>query len=122
MSDVLLFSSTSGGKEGLSKWRYPLNEFRQDEEMTLEFEVYNARLIKETCQAHLLVKILKGDTLITSSTPLEHNFAGSNEGQIRTSFRLHNFQPGNYRLRVEVEDKVALASCFKERELRVISD
>jgi len=124
MSDLFLLSSTSGAEEGLSKWRYPLNEFRQDEEMTLEFEVYNARLNKETGQAHLLVRILffKESSLITASSPLEHIFSGSTEGQIRTSFRLHNFQPGNYRLRVEVEDKIAFASCFKERELKIISD
>jgi len=124
LSDLFLFSSTSGSKEGLSKWRCPLNEFRQDEEMTLEFEVYNARLSKETGKAHLLVRILffKECTLIASSSPVEHTFVGSTEGQIRTSFRLHNFQPGNYRLRVELEDRIAFASCFKEKDLRIIYD
>ena len=124
MSDLFLFASTSGGEERLSKWRYPSNEFRQDEEMTLEFEVYNARLHQETGQAHLLVRILffKEGSLITSSSPQEHIFTGSTEGQIRTSFRLHNFQPGNYRLRVEVEDQIASASCFKEREIKIIFD
>jgi len=124
MSDLVLFSSTSGSEQGFSNWRCPLNEFRENEEITLEFEVYNARLSKETGQAHLLVRILffREGNLITSASPLEHIFTGSTEGQIRTSFRLHNFQPGNYRLRVEVEDEISSASCFKEKELKIISD
>lgn len=123
MSDIFLFSSELEQEKGLTGLKYLSNEFKQDEELTLEFDVYNAQLNPETKKGHLRVKILvfRENKLIISSLPLDHELIDSTEGQIRTSLRLRNFEPGNYRLRVEVEDKNASISCFKEKELKILA-
>lgn len=124
MSDILLFSSRPDEEKGWARFKYLSNEFKKDEELTLEFEVYHAQLNPVTKKGQISVKILffRENKLVTTSPPLDHEFLDSSEGQIRTSLRLHNFAPGNYRLRVEVEDKIASLSCFKEKELKIISN
>ncbi len=124
LSNIFLFSPALDQEKGPTKYRYLSNEFKPDEEITLELEVYNVQLNPETKIGDLTVKLLffKENKLITSSPPLEYKLLNSTDAQIRTSLRLHNFEPGNYRLRVEVEDKIASLSCLKEIELKIVSN
>ncbi|MCX7974271.1 MAG: GWxTD domain-containing protein [Candidatus Aminicenantes bacterium] len=123
MSDLFLMSSAAK-EANLLSLKYLKNVFSQNEELTLEFEVYNIQLNPETRKGKLQVKLsfFKDNNLFISLSPLEHEISDLTESQIRTSFRLRHFQPGHYKLRVDVDDNFGLSSCFKEKEFIITSN
>ncbi len=122
MSDVLLFTAEPEAKETRPSSLPRLKkEFKSDEEVNLEFEVYNLALDPETKKARVRVNLsfYQGEKLLTSSPPINKETQETTDCRVETSLRLRYFQPGNYLLRVEVKDEVSSASCFHEVSFRI---
>lgn len=123
MSDILLSSAAAKPDESRpSSLPFMKKEYKSNEEVRLEFEVYNFALDPEAKKGRLRVNLFfyKGDELLTSSPPIKKEVEQTTDCRIETSLRLRHFQPGNYLLRVDVTDEVGSVSCFREVNFRII--
>lgn len=123
LSDIILASFDPEPAENQKPlWLRPKGAFRSDETVQLEFEVYNVSLDPENRKGHLSVKFFfyKDKELITTPPALEKEVLATVDCRVQTTFVLRHFLPGNYLLRVEVEDKVASLSCTGEKSFRII--
>lgn len=123
LSDIILASSGPELRESQKpRLPRPRRDFRSDETMELEFEVYNVSLDPETKKGHILVKLFfyKDKELITSPPALKQEVLATADCRVQTSLVPRHFQPGIYLVRVEVVDEVASLSCSGERSFRII--
>ncbi len=123
LSDIILASSGPAPAENQKPaLLHPKRDFRSDETMELEFEVYNVSLDPETKKGQISVKLFfyKDKEIITSPPALKKEVLGTADCRVQTSLVPRNFQPGNYLLRVEVIDEVASITCSGERSFRII--
>lgn len=126
MSDMILFreevqpEGRPGGEEeglGVEVLRANIeNVFRVGDEMSVFFEVYNLSLGESTGLNSLRAEyafIQAGKTLTRiPAPPIEPS--AQNDCRLRTSFRLKNFEPGEYVLRASVTDENSGQSVSRE--------
>ncbi|MFP4081151.1 MAG: GWxTD domain-containing protein [Candidatus Aminicenantes bacterium] len=113
ISDILLSSekitngikaASQGEKEISTKITH---NFRPDEEMTVYFEVYNLTLSPETGLNDFQIEysFLHDEKLLARVPSPESKPTSEEDCSIRSSFRLKNFKPGSYLLRIKVTDR-----------------
>jgi len=122
ISDIFLTSEVTKLQENRQAFSSLSREFKSEEEMHLEFEVYNVTLDSTTKKGRLAVKLFfyRGNDLIANPPPLEQEIEATNDCLVQTSLRLRSFPSGEYRLRIEVTDEVASLSCWRETSFRII--
>lgn len=133
ISDIILSSKMDEDKEGEEERRESSliedktfskisNVFRAEKELNVYFEVYNLSLNPETglndCKIEYLF-LHNGKLLAHVSNPKTEGSA-EKDCRIQTSFRLNNFKPGEYILRVKVTDSNSGKSLTKEIQFIVI--
>jgi hypothetical protein len=90
--------------------------FRNGEEMQTILEIYNLDLHKETGKNSLSVEyqFLKGTQTVLSAPAFKPKPSAQKECLIQNSFRLKNFVPGEYVLRITITDELTAKSIIKE--------
>lgn len=96
--------------------------FRNGDEFEVGFEIYNLVLNEKNGQNSFKVNyaFLQGTSIVLNTPPLEPEPSAQKECQIKNSFRLKKFSPGEYILRVTSSDMVAGVSFFKEVKLIIV--
>lgn len=126
-SDIVLSSKTGGDwknspvLDSPGTMKQPLasiakRTFRNGEELEVTLEIYNLALNKESGQNSLRAEylFLQGTKAILNGPTFEPEPSIQRECLIQNSFRLKNFLPGEYTLRVTITDGLAAKSLFKE--------
>ena len=111
LSDIFLWSEKRARKRenSLAKEKISADSkrtFSSDEELTLIFEVYNLSLDQETGVNRFSAEYLvyEGDKLLTRVPVPRSEPTSDKDCRVQSSFRLKNFKPGEYTLRVHVVD------------------
>jgi len=133
LSDVFLFSKTHSTE---NKTRDEQEEniakknmfsdiqyvFHNNQEMCVFFEVYNLTLDKKTGLNNFKIEYLffLDGQLMTSVSPPRPKKTSEKNCSIQTSFKLKNFEKGDYSLRAIVIDENRDISIEKEMQFRVI--
>jgi len=123
ISDVCLFVAQLHSEESvLIPYSQYQTRFSLEDEISLDFEIYNLELDQMTNQANFEVKLsfYDGDKRIGVPVSLKKSVQNETDTHFTFSFRLHNFPPGSYRLKIEVKDEISQAVCSKEVEFQVI--
>lgn len=111
LSDVFLWSEEKAQekKVNINKEKVSADRkrtFSSDEELTVYFEVYNLRLDPESGVNRFFSEYLvyRGDKLLTRVPVPRVEPTSDRDCRVQSSFRLKNFEPGEYTLRVHVVD------------------
>jgi hypothetical protein len=127
MSDIILTSS----KQIEMKYAQPSEKtisqeitttFRVGDEMNVFSEVYNLMADAETgnCNFNVEYEFLQDGTPLASIPGPEAQGRTDRDSQIRTSFKLKNFKPGGYTLKIKVNDRNAGQNIEKDVVFTVI--
>ena len=96
--------------------------FFSDEELHVQFEVYNLSLDPKTGVNRFTSEYLfyEGDKLLTRVPASLTEPTSDKDCRIQSSFRLKNFKPGKYKLRVNVVDSISGREQSKDISFSVI--
>jgi len=91
-------------------------EFRTAEELNVYMEVYNLFLNPETGLNKFKVEysFLSQEKLLTSVPSEETSPTSQKDCRVQTSFRLKNFRPGPYALRIKINDEISRKSLTRD--------
>jgi GWxTD domain-containing protein len=111
LSDIFLWSEVKTQKRANELTRERISSdskrtFSPDEEITILFEIYNLVLDPETGVNKFTSEYLvyEGDKLLTRVPTPRTEPTSDKDCRVQSSFRLKNFRPGEYTLRVHVID------------------
>jgi len=127
LSDAVLFSDRSDerilsaeGKDLRSMDDAAISEtcrvFRPGEDMGVFIEVYNLALSRETGRHRFQAEyaLLKNGEEVARIPGPEAKPSDQASVRLRTSFRLKNFQPGEYRLRIKITDLITSQEILRD--------
>jgi len=91
-------------------------EFRMSEELNVYVEVYSLFLNPETGLNKFKVEysFLSQEKLLTSVPSAETSPTAQKECRVQISFRLKNFRPGRYALRIKINDEISGKSLIRD--------
>jgi GWxTD domain-containing protein len=112
-------------KRGLSEERELLRlsrSFRPDDELNVEFEIYNLSLNPQTGLNSFQVEYLffQKETLLVHIPASKTEATEEKDCRVRTSFKLKNFKPGQYILRAKIYDVHSGKTASRDAHFRVI--
>lgn len=127
LSDIILWSEEKAHKKMIDLTKEKISAdikltFSSDEELNALFEIYNLLLDPErgTNKFTLEYLFFEGDKLLMRVPSPKMEPTSDKECRIQSSFRLKNFKPGKYTLRVNVIDSVSRKEQSKNISFTVI--
>ena len=127
LSDIFLWSEEKEREKEIDMRKEKVSAdskrtFSSDEEITVFFEVYNLLLDPETGVNRFTSEYLvyEGDKLLTRVPVPRVEPTSDRDCSVQSSFRLKNFEPGEYTLRVHVVDSHSGKERSKNISFRVI--
>jgi hypothetical protein len=125
-SDIILYSAEKNGmNEGVpleqGKATTIRNSFQSGEEMTVYFEAYNLALHPEsnTYDFEVLYEYFDQDKLLLRMPAPGDKQSPEKDIRVKTSFRLKNFLPGDYVLKVKARDLNSGSTTAKDIQFSV---
>jgi len=114
LSDIFLWSEDKAKVKEVDRQKEKVSadrnrSYSSDEELAVFFEVYNLTLDPDTGKNRFTSEYLvyKGDKLLTRVPLPRAEPTSDRDCQVQSSFRLKNFKPGEYELRVHVIDSLS---------------
>lgn len=127
LSDIFIWSEENAKKKKIAPTKEKISTeikrtFFSDEELHVLFEVYNLSLdsITEVNKFTAEYLFYEGDRLLTRVPASQMEPTSDKDCRIQSSFRLKNFRPGIYKLRVHVIDSISEREQSKEISFSVI--
>jgi GWxTD domain-containing protein len=107
-----------GGKQGFPEFS---RAFRPDDELNIDFEIYNLSLSAQTGLNAFRVEyfFFQGETMLTHVPSSKSEETAERDCRVRTTLRLKDFKPGRYFLRVKAQDAHSGKTASKEAEFSV---